>query len=217
MKKVILFLAFAFPYMLFAQIGIKAGVNFANVSNAASINASSQSGFHAGFFLSPGTKGIIGFRSEILYSRQGYNYKTSTNTGNVNLNYIMLPNFMAINITKFVQLQFGGQIGFLLNASVDSTSNSTTTNPYEDAMSYFNRIDFCYGGGVEIHPFKGLLIGARVNISLTNLFTDIGTTPPGDLPSFIPDIDVKNNLFQIFAGWTFGGSSGKKDKKEKEQ
>jgi hypothetical protein len=24
------------------------------------------------------------------------------------------------------------------------------------------------------------------------------------VPSFIPTVDVKNNLFQIFAGWKFG-------------
>lgn len=214
MKKIIIFLIITCPYVLIAQIGIKAGVNFANVTNASSINANSQSGFHAGVFMSSGTKGIIGFRTELLYSKQGYNYKTSTNTGNVNLNYIMFPQMMAINITKFIQLQLGGQIAFLMNASVDSATNGTSTNPYEDVMSYYNKIDFGYGGGVEIHPFKGLLVGARVNISLTNLYADLGTTPPGDIPSFIPDIDVKNNLFQVFAGWTFGGSQSKKQKEQ---
>jgi len=212
MKKIIIFLFIACPYVLVAQIGIKAGINFANVTNASSINASSQSGFHAGVFMSSGTKGIMGFRTELLYSKQGYNYKTSTNTGNVNLNYIMLPQMMAINITKFIQLQLGGQIAFLMNATVDSATNGTSANPYEDVMSYYNKIDFGYGGGVEFHPFKGLLIGARVNISLGNLYADLGTTPPGDIPSFIPDIDVKNNLFQVFAGWTFGGSQSKKQK-----
>jgi hypothetical protein len=38
------------------------------------------------------------------------------------------------------------------------------------------------------------------------------STPPE--PSFIPKVNVKNNLFQIFAGWQFGKQS-KSSKKKK--
>jgi hypothetical protein len=79
-------------------------------------------------------------------------------------------------------------------------------------MDLYNRFDYGYGGGLEIHPFKGLLVGARVNISLGNLYKQ---PEPGQQPSFIPDIDVKNNVFQFYAGWRLGkqgNSSKKKDK-----
>src|ERR1700730_4727935 len=58
-------------------IGLKAGINFAKVTNASSINASNRSGFNAGVFYSPGgnSKQVLGYRSELLYSRQGYDYK----------------------------------------------------------------------------------------------------------------------------------------------
>jgi hypothetical protein len=109
---------------------------------------------------------------------------------------------MTINITKYFQIQFGGQMAFLINAKADST-NSTggSSNPYGKMMDYYNKFDFGYGGGIEVHPFSGLLVGARLNISLTNLYK---TPEPGQDPSFIPTVDVKNNLFQIFAGWKFG-------------
>ena len=113
-----------FPCSLMAQFGIKAGLNFANVTNASDINSSSETGFHGGIFLAPPSKGIIGSRTEFLFSRQGYNYKTNTNTGNVNLDYIMLPQFMAFNITKFLQLQVGFQMAYLVSAKADSTSSS---------------------------------------------------------------------------------------------
>lgn len=200
MNRILLCLFLAAPVIYFGQIGIKAGLNFANVTNASSINSSSRTGFHGGLFLAPQTKGVIGSHTELIFSRQGYNYKTSTNTGNVNLDYIMLPQFMTINITKYFQIQLGAQMSYLLNASVDSSAN--TGNATADRiMDLYNRFDYGFGGGVEVHPVSGLLIGARMNISLGELYKDPAAMAGG---SFIPKVDVKNNVFQVFAGWRFG-------------
>lgn len=220
MKKLILCLTLTIPVALLAQIGIKGGVNFANVTKASSINNSSKTGFHAGIFLAPPTKGIIGSRTELIFSRQGYDYKTGNNTGNVNLNYIMLPQYMSINITKYFSIQFGGQMAYLLNAKVDSsTTGGGTGDPYSGITKLYNRFDYGYGGGIEIHPVSGLVIGARANISLGKLY-DPSSYSSGESPSFIPKVDIKNNLFQIFAGWRFGKqpeSNKKKEKKEKNE
>jgi hypothetical protein len=213
MKKIICSLLLVLPCCLFAQFGIKAGLNFANVSKASSINNSSQSGFHGGIFFGTSSKKILGSRTELIYSKQGYDYKNGTNTGSVSLNYIMLPQFMTINITKYFQIQLGGQMAYLINAKVDSSNSMSTGNPQVDKMmSYYNRFDYGYGGGIEIHPVSGLLIGARVNISLGSVYKDFSTMQSGSgtQPSFVPKVDVKNNLFQIFAGWTFGKKSSKK-------
>jgi len=106
---------------------------------------------------------------------------------------------MAINITKFVQVQIGGQMAYLLNAKVDSTNN--TGNPTADKiLDLYNRFDYGYGGGVEVHPINALVVGARLNISLGNLYKE---PEPGQQFSFIPNIDVKNNLFQLYAGLKF--------------
>jgi len=112
---------------------------------------------------------------------------------------------MTINITKYFQIQLGGQIAFLTNAKADSSnSNGGSNNPYGEMMDYYNKFDYGYGGGIEVHPIKGLLVGARINISLSSLYKDMGSSSPGTPPSFIPEVDVKNNLFQVFAGWRFG-------------
>jgi len=206
MKKAFIILLLIFPASVFAQFGIKAGLNFANVTKASSINNSSRTGFHAGIFLAPSSKKIFGSRTEIIFSRQGYNYKSGTNTGTVDLNYIMLPQYMTINITKYFQLQFGAQMAFLLNAKADSSTATGQPSPYGKALDLYNKFDYGYGGGFEIHPVKGLIIGARVNISLGNLYKDpssfAGTTPTTS--SFVPKVNVKNNVFQFFAGWRFG-------------
>jgi hypothetical protein len=198
---------------LLAQIGIRAGVNFANVTKASSISNSSRSGFHVGIVLAPASKKIVSSQTELIFSRQGYDYKSGANTGNVNLDYIMMPQLMSINITKYVSILIGGHMAFLLNAKVDSSNASTGNSSADKIMDLYNRFDYGYGGGVEIHPVMGLLIGARVNISLGNLYNP-SSYSSGTTPSFIPKVDVKNNVFQIYAGWKFGGKKDKKEKKE---
>jgi hypothetical protein len=202
MRKFIASMLIALPMFGFSQIGIKAGLNFANVTGVESFSSSNESGFHIGVFLAPPSKSIIGNRTELLFSRQGYNYTTATNTGTVNLDYIMLPTSMAINVTKYASILFGFQMAYLINAKADTTNKSTgSTNPYENIMDYYNRFDYGFGLGVEFHPFKGLLVGAKYNISLQKLYQDAAQN--GQMPSFA-DVDAKNNLVQIFAGWRFG-------------
>ena len=75
-------------------------------------------------------------------------------------------------------------------------------------MDYYNKFDYGYGGAIEIHPAVGLLIGARVNISLSKLY-DFNSYSSSESASFLPKVDVKNNLFQVFAGWKFGGDKKK--------
>jgi hypothetical protein len=202
MRKLIATMLIAFPVLCFSQFGIKAGLNFANVTSASSINSSSESGFHIGVFLAPPSKSIISSRTELLYSRQGYNYSTSTNTGTVNLDYIMIPQAMAINITKYVSILAGFQMAFLINAKADSTNDNPSgmPNPYGNLMDYYNKFDYGLGVGLEFHPIKGLLVGAKYNISFSKLYKEAET---GQMPSFA-DVDAKNNLVQIYAGWRFG-------------
>ncbi|MEO8859814.1 MAG: outer membrane beta-barrel protein [Ginsengibacter sp.] len=207
MKKIFFTLLFVMPLLLHAQFGIKGGLNFANVTSASSINNSSQTGFHAGILFSPHTK-IIGFRTEFSYSKQGYNYSSDTNTGNVNLQYIMSANLMTISITHYFQIQFGFQTAFLINAKADSSkvnSTGTSGNPYGALLDYYNRYDYGFAGGVEVHPVSGLLIAARINLSLSKLYK---STQTGQSPSF-SDVNVKNNVFQLSTGWIFGKSKSK--------
>jgi hypothetical protein len=212
MKKIMFLLSAALPLFVFSQglgIGIKGGYNFANVTNASQINNSSRAGFLVGLFLAPQSKGIITSRHEFIYSRQGYNFDNGTSTGNVNLDYIIIPQMLGINITKFVQLQLGMQLAYLLNAKADSTSKTSgSTGNYSSVMGNYNQFDYGFGAGIELHPVLGLLIGARYNISLNKMYKNLQT---GQQPSF-STTDAKNNVVQVFAGWIFG--KNKKSKKK---
>lgn len=198
MKKHLLFFLLL-PVCCSAQIGIgvKAGLNFANVTNTSGFNNSSRTGYMIGGYISPKAKKIIGFRSELILSRQGYDYKTNTNTGSVNLDYLLLPQLIILRFTKKFQVHAGGQAAFLLNASVDSTNGNNSGSLFD----YFNRFDYGVVAGAEVSPISGLFIGARINVS----FNSVNKEAPlgGNWPNYIPRLDAKNNVVQLYAGWRF--------------
>lgn len=190
-------------------IGFKGGLNFANVTHASDINSSTQTGFNAGIFFSPPGR-ILGSYTELAFSRQGFDYATGQNNSSLKLDYLALAQLMAINITKYVQIQFGLRTAYLLNAKKDSSSkqpfaDSTGFSQYNSLLSYFNRIDYGFTGGVEVHPILGLVIGARYNLSLNGLykqaFTSFGMGSTGSSGS--TSINPKNNVIQIYAGYRF--------------
>ena len=188
------------------KFGIKAGINFANVTNASSIKGSNTTGFMGGVFISSKMGKIMARRTELIFSRQGYSFRTNTNTGKVNLNYILFSQMMGFNITKFVQVQVGAMTGYLLNAKADSSSNqssgtSGTGMQGNGIMSSMNRVDYGVAGCVEIYPYKGLLVGARINISLASTFKN--EPGSGNPSSFMPGVNAKNNVLQIYAGYRF--------------
>jgi hypothetical protein len=198
MKTFIFSLLIVIPGFLCAQIGVKGGLNFAKISKASDINDGSKSGYHAGVFFAPVSKSILSSRSELLYSHQGYNYKTSAQTGDVELDYIQVAQFASINLTKYLSVMFGAQTAYLVSAAVDSSNNAGSSN---SIMDLYNRIDYGYSIAAEAHPVLGLIVGIRYNVSLAKLYKDMQS---GTQPSFTSQ-DAKNNVVQISVGWRFGG------------
>ena len=182
-------------------IGIKAGINFPNVNSTSALSTSNTSGFMVGAFYSPGgQRTIMGYRTEFIFSRQGYDYKSNTNTGNVSLSYLLMPQLMTINITKYVQLQAGMQMAFLLNAKADSSDASSGSAQYDQMMKHYKKFNYGFAGGIEIHPFRGILLGARYNFSMGDMFSSTAAANAGPA---IFSVDKKNNVLQVFAGYAF--------------
>jgi len=218
MKKILYSLILLSPVIAFTQkdsihtksnhtekttyFGIKAGLNFANVTNASSIGASGQTGWHAGVLANLGGK-LICFRLEVLYSQQGYGFATDSSSGSFTHDYISMSQLIGINITHWVQVQIGGQTGYLLNAKATSKTQSTGNATVDNILSYYNRFDYGFGGGLELHPIAGLLIGARYNISLSNLYNNTFISSGGGSGNYTPNIDFKNNVVQLFVGYRF--------------
>ncbi|HVF97672.1 MAG TPA: hypothetical protein VM871_10135 [Flavisolibacter sp.] len=68
------------------KLGIRSGFNLLSLPRlkTADQTLNSNTGFFAGGYYSLPAK-RIGYRSELIFSRQGYDYKTRTQTGNVKL------------------------------------------------------------------------------------------------------------------------------------
>jgi opacity protein-like surface antigen len=185
-------------------IGLKAGYNisYANGVNTG-FNPGKNNGFMiAGFYGLTG-KSIIGYRSEIVFSRQGYTYDDAGSNTEVMNDYIYLPHFLTVNVTKYLQLQAGMQIGYLLNAKKSGTEKSSDSS----MMDFMNRVDYGFAGGIEINPIKGLILGARYNHGLGKMYKQYegsATNPsPFPLPFDPATTNLKNAGVQIFIGYKF--------------
>ena len=181
------------------RIGLKAGYNISWVTGTqGDFNPDNRSGFMVGGFLSPKSRGGFGFRTELVFSRQGFSYDAGGEKEQVTQDYIYLPQLTTFGIGRFVQLQAGAQIGFLLNAKTSQEEQSTG----EKVIDYFNRIDYGFAGGLEVYPFKGLLVGARYNISFGNIYKQMEAGVPSPIPN-PNELKGKNSVVQIFAGYRF--------------
>ncbi|HSV10541.1 MAG TPA: porin family protein [Hanamia sp.] len=194
-------------------LGFRVGLNYAKVSGGTdSIQYRYKPGLMVSVFLAPPSTGILGYRSELLYSKQGFDYTNPQGkTGTVSNDYLMLPQMMTLNITKYVQLQAGAFAGYLLHTKDSNEPKETTTNtdPSQTALGLMNRFDYGAAGGIEIHPFKGLILNARYNMGFAKLYkeqSDVAQTTP--TPSFNPlaryeNIDTKNAVIQLSVGYRF--------------
>ena len=68
-----------------------------------------------------------------------------------------------------------------------------------------NRFDYGFVGGVEVYPFKGIIVGGRYNLGLGKLHKqyESAATNPYPLPFNPETTDYKNSLFQFFVGYRF--------------
>ncbi len=181
------------------KFGLKAGYNWSYATGSVEgINKDNNNGFMvAGFFSAP-SKGL-GYRSEIVFSRQGYSFDNGGKNLEVQNDYIYLPQLTTFTIAKKVQLQAGAQIGFLLNSK-------KTEGPKDSSLTaLMNRVDYGFAGGIEVYPFKGLLIGGRYNLGLGKLYKryENATAQPYPLPFNPETTDLKNGLIQFFVGYRF--------------
>jgi hypothetical protein len=183
------------------SIGIKAGASYSLMPAFKSFSVSDNFGFFAGGYIAPPSASRVGFRSELLLTRQGYDYASSRQTGNVMLTYLMLPQLATVRITPFLELQAGPQLALLLSATVDSSANASSAPNLEKAKDYFNRLNYGVAAGFELFPSRTTFIGARYN-----LFFDMWKgNATGSVPDYVPDYggNVKSGLLQLYLGLRF--------------
>jgi len=182
MKKIFLLLfILVVSTTTFAQgidLGIKAGANFATLSNVS--DASTRTSFLAGVFLTLKFTEKMALQGDLLYSQQGVKGENGFN--DIELDYINFPIVFKYYIVKRLNLQAGPQFGNVIN----------------DNFSYGDYQSFDVSGvvGIGLDLPIGIRITGRYNFGLT----DIGFT------NYYGDgitTDAKNNVFSLTAGFTF--------------
>ena len=147
----------------------------------------------------PSNKNGFGYRSEFVYSKQGYSFDDGGKNTDVMNNYLYMPHLMTYTIAKVLQIQAGAQVGVLLNAKKSSGGKDSSIT---DLM---NRFDYGFAGGVEVYPFKGLIIGTRYNLGLGKMYKQYEqtSTTPYPLPFNPSTTNLKNGILQLFIGYRF--------------
>lgn len=186
------------------RFGIKAGYNVAKVTGSTvDYKPNTKNGFMVAAFYAPASRGGLGYRTELVFSRQGFGFDENGQKSSVTSDYVYLPNFTTFGITRFVQLQVGGQVGYLLKSSKESATDTKS----QDISSFANRLDYGAAFGAEIYPVKGLIIGGRYNLSFGNAYKQQNTSSPMSVLNPLPfnpsDVKTKNAVINFFIGFQF--------------
>ena len=187
-----------------AKVGLKAGYNFAKViGSTPDFTPQNNNGYMISGFFSPSVKNGFGYRTELVYSRQGFSFDESGKMQNIAQQYLYMPQLTTFTIANIVQLQAGGQIGYLLHAK--NTTPPSNSSQQTQVTDYMNRLDYGVAGGFELYPVGGLIIGGRYNVSLGNIYKQNAGTSlyPSPFPFDPSQVKGKNAVVQFFIGYRF--------------
>lgn len=133
------------------DLGIKAGANFAKLSDASGL--SNRTGVTVGAFAAARFN-MFSVQAELLYSEQG----AEADYGDIKLSYVQVPILAKIHFLRLFNFQVGPQFGFLTDDNLPSGSA-------KDA-------DFSLVAGVGAH-LGSFRIDARYNFGLTKTMSEI--------------------------------------------
>lgn len=190
-KLVLLFLAACTLGTANAQIqfGVKAGANFATLTNTT--GSKTLVNFNGGALVKIPLAGALSLQPEAVYSGQG----VKGDGGSMHLNYINIPVLPTYTLPVGVFFQTGPQLGFLLSAKTKIDGQ-----PDQDVKPFLKSTDFswAFGAGYLISS-TNLGFNVRYNLGLTNVAKDGGSS-------------TKNGVFQVGVFYMFGGETTAKKK-----
>lgn len=161
--------------------GVKAGANFANLTNAPS-GYGSMVGFTGGVFADYKFGSVIAVSADLLYSAQGTNHDKDNKT---TLSYLNLPILANFYITEGFAVKAGLQPGFMLGAASTIEGEKTT------GTDGYKTFDLTLPVGLSYEFPMGLIVDARYGIGMTKVFDG------EDAGKF------KNSVFSLTLGYRF--------------
>lgn len=191
MKKVLLtvaaIFAFGFANAQDVKFGVKAGLNFANLTGDAEDNSMRVS-FHVGGLAEIKLSNKFAIQPELLFSSQGAKFDTNTSEKLVyDLSYINVPVLAKFYATPQFYLEAGPQIGFIVSAKAKYDGDS------EDIKNSFNSTDFGLNIGGGYNFTDNIYAGLRYTAGLSNI---------ADVPDE-SNFETGNSVIALSVGYRF--------------
>lgn len=171
-------------------IGIKAGLNFATVSQGNLKKApDARSGFYIGIIYElPIIDDVFSVQPEILYSQQGfekkYTYLGERHTSSYKVDYINIPIVARYYVVRGFSLEVGPQFSYKLNENINKEETDTE---FTDSNE-INDFDFGIIAGLTFQFESGFFVSGRYNRSFTEI---------------IKESKAKNTVIQLGIGYKF--------------
>lgn len=177
-----------------SSFGIRAGLNFAKVTDDTDTEMESRTGFMAGvFYQYQFDNSYLAIQPELLYTQKGFTGEAIA-MGQVidvtyKLDYIQVPVLLEANFTTSgavtPHVYMGPYLAFLVSEEVEAEVNGKTESGEVDLVK---GTDFgaTFGAGIGFGSFE---VGVRYSLSLTNI-SDVGG-------------EGKNRVVSITAGYRF--------------
>ena len=187
------------------QLGIKGGLNVAELNGRDGESASYKAFYHVGVFYQANILGPLSIQPEVQYSLQGGNLKSAVANYDTKLHYLTVPILAKLTLGP-VFVEAGPQFGVLLSANQEGNMQIGFTadgqpaygNQSRPASSEFKRGDFSVVGGVGLKLASSFSLGGRLVAGLNDI-NDAKNL------SGINDPKLQNRVFQVYAAFQFGG------------
>lgn len=160
------------------ELGIKGGLNFANLKVNDNNDVNARTSFHLGGLAHFHLSKQFAIQPELLYSSQGAKY----NNGEFKLGYINVPVLGQFMIGEGFRLETGPQFGFLVSAK-------SGDNDVKDAFKGFD-LSWAFGAGYVTHG--GFGVDARYNLGLSDISEN--------------EASLKNSVWQLGIFYQFRNS-----------
>lgn len=173
------------------RIGVKAGVNFSDITGEMVDSFNGRTAFHAGFMVEGFKCEKFALQAELVYSLQGSDYEEEEFdiSGTVKVDYLNIPIMGKYYVAEGFSLQAGPQIGFLLSATDEFEGEE------EDIKDFLKGTDFGVNFGLGYELDNGLNFAARYNVGLSDNLDTTEFESEG--------AEYKNSVIQISVGWFF--------------
>lgn len=172
------------------NFGIKGGVNIATVgTDADNEDFESKTGFTIGGIAEIKFSETFAIQPELLYSQQGYNFKTESTDSDFEMNYINIPVMFKYFPIQGLSIEAGPQVGiFVGGESPDG----------DDMGDRLKSVDFGVAAGLGYELPVGVFFNARYFIGLSDV-ADV----PDEEEAVFGESSLNNYVFTLAVGYKF--------------